>query len=271
VLCALVLQYAAATQSKEANWIKRLLRALNKPQERSQKSVEGNISNRRQFAGFPGFPAGFGNIPGGSWQSIPGGGWHTIPGGVSPNAGGSPGGNAGGKPEDLSVCKGAPNQMSADDKNRILADLNRVRKELSTKEGVTLPPLVWDDTVANMAQLVVNNDATCNPNHGYDTCGNTINLGQNLAAGGIGTGGLNSVEEAVRMWESEKSVWDWSSRDINKCTGGWEKCGHFSQIVWKATTKVGCASRKCGSGDNARLAIACDFYPGGNSGGKAYR
>merc|ERR1712227_774507 len=108
------------------------------------------------------------------------GGRQFRPEKCSPNGAANPGGNAGEKPEDLSTCKGAPNQMSADDKNRILADLNRVRKELSAKEGVTLPPLVWDDNVANMAQLVVNNDATCNSNHGYTKCG-SIDLGQNLA------------------------------------------------------------------------------------------
>lgn len=39
----------------------------------------------------------------------------------------------------------------------------------------------------------------------------------------------------------------------------WET-GHFSQLVWKSTTKLGCAWAHCSFGDY----VACEYDPAGN-------
>lgn len=40
-----------------------------------------------------------------------------------------------------------------------------------------------------------------------------------------------------------------------------EKTGHFTQLVWKGTTTVGCGSRLCGS---RGWYLVCEYWPRGN-------
>lgn len=51
--------------------------------------------------------------------------------------------------------------------------------------------------------------------------------------------------------------------------GMFDKWGHFSQIVWKETTHVGCATVTCPSLGNVDSSMAlpftvCNYYPPGN-------
>lgn len=51
-----------------------------------------------------------------------------------------------------------------------------------------------------------------------------------------------------------------------------EKWGHFSQIVWKATTKVGCATKLCqrlgkGPANQPSNYTVCNYRGAGNMGG----
>jgi hypothetical protein len=53
-----------------------------------------------------------------------------------------------------------------------------------------------------------------------------------------------------------------------------ENWGHFSQVVWKGTTTVGCASQFCASGDGSIFTgdysgwfTVCNYGPAGNVGG----
>lgn len=40
-----------------------------------------------------------------------------------------------------------------------------------------------------------------------------------------------------------------------------EKTGHFTQLVWKSTTGVGCGARLCGI---RGWYLACEYWPPGN-------
>lgn len=37
-------------------------------------------------------------------------------------------------------------------------------------------------------------------------------------------------------------------------------CGHYTQMVWSSSRKIGCAKRKCGDKDY----VVCEYFPGGN-------
>ncbi|CAN7015733.1 unnamed protein product [Brassica rapa subsp. trilocularis] len=63
--------------------------------------------------------------------------------------------------------------------------------------------------------------------------------------------------EAVNMWVSEQADYDYGS---NTCASG-KQCGHYTQIVWKNSARLGCAKVSC---DNGQTFITCNYDPQGN-------
>jgi len=88
--------------------------------------------------------------------------------------------------------------------------------------------------------------------------------GENLAAG------YPNVSTSIGAWADESQYYDF---DIP--TGFSEKTGHFTQLVWKSTTEIGCGVTNCppiedsgGDGDQENAAqgwyVVCEYYPPGN-------
>jgi uncharacterized protein YkwD len=73
----------------------------------------------------------------------------------------------------------------------------------------------------------------------------TANAGENLAMG------YSSDIQAMDAWYMEVTSYrgDWSPQT-----------GHFSQMVWKGTTEIGCAATQCPSG----RFLVCRYLPQGN-------
>uniref|UniRef100_A0A7N4PUQ5 SCP domain-containing protein n=1 Tax=Sarcophilus harrisii TaxID=9305 RepID=A0A7N4PUQ5_SARHA len=84
-------------------------------------------------------------------------------------------------------------------------------------------------------------------------------VGENLWIGSIGA---FSENEAIKSWNDEVKNYDFQNK---KCTG---VCGHYTQVVWAATYKIGCAVQFCPK--IARSVITngavfvCDYGPAGN-------
>jgi pathogenesis-related protein 1 len=111
-----------------------------------------------------------------------------------------------------------------------------------------LPPLAWSDEVATSAQGWAN--------HLRDTAGCGLmhtdgsGYGENLAAGSnLG------AQRAVDMWASEADNYSYSPRYSFQTD-----TGHYTQIVWRNTSEIGCASAKC-SGSSV---VVCRYRPPGN-------
>ena len=68
------------------------------------------------------------------------------------------------------------------------------------------------------------------------------------------TGGAASARTAMRHWVSEEQDYD---HRRNRCRG---VCGHYTQIVWRNTKRVGCAVAR-GQG---REVWVCNYDPPGN-------
>ena len=104
------------------------------------------------------------------------------------------------------------------------------------------PPLLWSPTLAAYAQTVSDTCVFRHSNGPY---------GENLA---IGRPAL-SCAAAVGLWVAEESSWS-PGGDFSVATG------HFTQVVWKGTERVGCAVARCGGeiGDF----ITCSYHKAGN-------
>ncbi|KAL1468882.1 hypothetical protein MTO96_041196 [Rhipicephalus appendiculatus] len=66
--------------------------------------------------------------------------------------------------------------------------------------------------------------------------------------------------EAVESWYSEISDyrWDGSTPDV-------DAVGHFTQLIWKETTSMGCAQAR---GPTNKILVVANYAPPGNVVGK---
>lgn len=136
---------------------------------------------------------------------------------------------------------------------------NQVRAEVGVE------PLVWDPALAVIAQgwaeqCVDQQAPTGLIDHNPDRSDTYPEyVGENI----YGSGGPATGVDAVALWAAEKADYDY---DSNTCSG---VCGHYTQIVWRATTKVGCGIHTC-PGLQYGNTVVCNYAPGGNSGGRPY-
>ncbi|KAJ1434863.1 Ves allergen [Sesbania bispinosa] len=119
----------------------------------------------------------------------------------------------------------------------------------AARAEVNVPNLVWDDTVAAFAQNYANQRKDCQLIHS----GGGGKYGENLA---MSTGDMSGTD-AVKLWVDEKADYDYNS---NSCASG-KQCGHYTQVVWRNTQRVGCAKVRC---DNGGTFITCNYDPPGN-------
>jgi pathogenesis-related protein 1 len=71
-----------------------------------------------------------------------------------------------------------------------------------------------------------------------------------------------TAANAVRSWVSENQWYDHSS---NSClTSAGKSCGHYTQVVWRPSTKIGCARVVY---NNGATSIRCNYSPQGNFNG----
>ncbi|KAH6789886.1 basic pathogenesis-related protein 1 [Perilla frutescens var. frutescens] len=113
---------------------------------------------------------------------------------------------------------------------------------------VGVGPITWDEKVANFARNYVR-QRICNCNLVHST---KRPYGENLAKGsGDFTGRV-----AVGLWVEERASYNPSS---NYCVGG--QCLHYTQVVWRNSTCVGCARARC---NNGWWLVSCNYNPPGN-------
>ncbi|KAF7843077.1 pathogenesis-related protein 1-like [Senna tora] len=120
----------------------------------------------------------------------------------------------------------------------------------AARSAVGVANIVWDNTVADFAKAYAEQrKADCALIHS----GGGGKYGENLAW----SSGEMSGTAAVQMWVNEKADYDYNS---NTCRSG-KQCGHYTQVVWRSSTKLGCAKVKC---NNGATFITCNYSPPGN-------
>lgn len=153
--------------------------------------------------------------------------------------GGSSGGGGGGQPID-----GEPTALAG-----ITAAHNQVR----SAHGVA--DIAWDDELAAVAQAWADNcewghnDGRSESYPGY--------VGENI----YGTSGTPTGAAVTEAWASEEQYYDY---DSNSCS---DVCGHYTQVVWADSLKLGCAISNCPNLPYPNF-VVCNYSPGGNFNGQ---
>ncbi|XP_002711390.1 glioma pathogenesis-related protein 1 [Oryctolagus cuniculus] len=139
---------------------------------------------------------------------------------------------------------------------------NKLRSEVNPTAGDMLY-MTWDPALARIAKAWAKN---CQFEHNFQLKPphklhpNFTSLGENIWTGSLS---LFSVSSAVTNWYDEVQYYDFSTR---KCT---KVCGHYTQVVWADSYKVGCAVQFCSqvSGLPSFSNVAhfiCNYGPPGN-------
>ncbi|KAK5652990.1 hypothetical protein OQA88_9276 [Cercophora sp. LCS_1] len=106
--------------------------------------------------------------------------------------------------------------------------------------------LTYNTTLARSADTFLDSNPSCEFRHSGGPYGENIALG------------CSNVTSCVEMWGNERDEYDFRKAEFDK------KTGHFTQLVWKGTTDVGCGRRWCSGG----WFLVCEYWPRGNVAGK---
>lgn len=129
------------------------------------------------------------------------------------------------------------------------------------------PAVTWDDTLAGYAAITAQ---TCVFAH--DMTEGLGGYGQNLAAYGTSASDIGSLDTSSLVADAITNQWYYGEaaamiygEESPPTTGG--EYLHFSQVIWKASTTVGCATVQCGAGtifSYGSWYTVCNYGPEGN-------
>jgi hypothetical protein len=143
---------------------------------------------------------------------------------------------------------------------KILNYHNQVRQETDS-HATNMLKMTWDDNLADVAQRKAD---TCQ--YGHDTSAQRklygyFSVGQNYA---LST--RNDWVTAMQQWENEKAHYKYKSY----VSGNTDHTGHYTQMIWANTYKVGCGKAECPYHSAAHPSIkiayhyVCNYGPAGN-------
>jgi uncharacterized protein YkwD len=124
---------------------------------------------------------------------------------------------------------------------------------------VGAPPIQWSSDLANHAQEWAN---YLTANLLFQHSG-AAGEGENLWAG---TSGYFSFTQMIDTFGSEKKNFTYGVFPNISQTGNWTDAGHYTQVVWRNTTHVGCAGA---DGRDGTYRLVCRYSPPGNYTGQA--
>src|SRR5690242_4351367 len=140
--------------------------------------------------------------------------------------------------------------VSSDLVNTILSMHN------SERAAVGVPALVWNDKLAAQAKAWAEHLATTGE-FGHSTCcGAFRDYGENVA------GYFTGIGQGVQLWVDEKNHYNGGPLPPDTPGSGPQAIGHYTQMVWRTTTSVGCGTAS-GSGHPFSI-LVCQYSPPGN-------
>ena len=128
---------------------------------------------------------------------------------------------------------------------------NKVRADVGT------PPLEWSAELSSFAQAWANHLAAtnCSFEHRPDQGEWSTSYGENIF---MGNGVVYTAKDASDSWYSE-------IKDYTPGNADFSNTGHYTQMVWRTTTKVGMGVSTCSDGS---YIIVANYDPAGNMAGE---
>jgi len=123
-----------------------------------------------------------------------------------------------------------------------------------------VPALAWDPALAQGAQVYANELARLNLLR-HSPKAVRRGLGENLW---MGTRDYFRPSHMVGAWASESSMFTPGPFPAVSRTGNWADVGHYTQMIWPGTQRVGCAIAKSANAD----VLVCRYSPSGNVDGQ---
>lgn len=145
----------------------------------------------------------------------------------------------------------------ATNEQRLLAAHNFYRAQAG------VPPLTWDPALAAGAAsygpvLAAQGRLVHSPRAGRP------GIAENLW---VGSAGAYTPEAMVANWAEERTWFRDGIFPNVSSTGNWLDVSHYTQMIWRGTTRVGCAIHRT----NGRDWLICRYSPRGNRDGQSVR
>lgn len=147
---------------------------------------------------------------------------------------------------------------------RDTAVLRQVMLDESNAERAThgLAPLVWDEALAMDAARYAQEMAATGLFRHSPKSARSSQQGENLW---MGPHGLYDYAVMVRAFLEEKKLFRAEAKLPHfSTTGSWRDVGHYTQIIWRDTTHMGCALAEAPDNDF----LVCRYTPPGNAFGR---
>ena len=144
---------------------------------------------------------------------------------------------------------------AAELKDAVLAAHNSERSAVGTA------PLVWSDALAAHAAVWAAHLAQLGRLE-HSAAADRPGEGENLW---MGTAGAYAPGDMVAGWANEKADFKSGTFPDVARDGRWQFVGHYTQMIWRGTTEVGCALASSPQWD----ILVCRYAPPGNTIGEA--
>ncbi|XP_001603551.4 venom allergen 5-like [Nasonia vitripennis] len=165
--------------------------------------------------------------------------------------------------------------LTSEEKQKVLNLHNELRQRVARGQehrgslgpqpaATNMAHLTWDNELEKIAQTWA---SQCNFAH--DSCRDVerFNVGQNIAYTAT-TGDISTldVEQLVKNWYDE--VKNYNHNQVARFGAvrgnGGKQIGHYTQLVWADTTKLGCGAIKYKDGKFNKFYLVCNYGPSGN-------
>ena len=154
------------------------------------------------------------------------------------------------------------NQLLAEEKELFLSLHNHIRAQNKADD------LQWDDRLADSAQAYADKlyNEDCSIHHPETAADDAKYLqngldGQNLShfvyQGPEKNKKVGSISKAIKLWTDECKLYD----PVDPTANG---VGHFTQMIWKDTNKLGCAYRTLKRRGKQASIYVCHYHKSGN-------
>jgi len=128
----------------------------------------------------------------------------------------------------------------------------------AARAAVGVAPLAWDETLVASARDYAGQMARSGRfAHADQPAGGPARQGENLWTG---TRQAYAYGEMMGHWNAERRDFVNGVTPAFSRTGKWEDVAHYTQVVWRGTTRVGCALASNARDDY----LVCRYAPAGN-------